>query len=430
MRLRPTARGVGLALGGVGAVLTGVAVGAVDLVQIGTLAILLVVGALVGVRLLDPGRGRHRLAVTRTALPNPVHAGSTANVAVEVRGADPSGRARIAGLRFREQASAELSSGQTLRARVSREPGRVTLTYPVTATRRGRWTLGPLVVTRVDPFGVVTATTNLGDGAQIAVWPMIVDLQVPRGVLIGDAARAALGPQTPSTDDASLRDYRFGDDLRRVHWATSARRGELVVRSDERTGMRPVSVLLDLPTRPAALEWSISLAASMTLAMLDAGHPVRLLCGPSSTGGPSTLRVGRAALERPTSQRHAHVRPGDIARASILDPTIDLRSSESPTAAEEQLLASARLLAGSNGVDEIVLAVLGPLGARARTALAHVGDAAHAWAVVRTGEGGPAQRAEADSTVGSLRRAGWQAVTAEPGEDIAQTWLHLLGSGG
>ena len=41
--------------------------------------------------------------------------------------------------------------------------------------------------------------------------------------------------------------------------------------------MRPVTVLLDQPARPAAVEWSISLAASMAVAMLEAGHPVRLL---------------------------------------------------------------------------------------------------------------------------------------------------------
>ena len=108
MRLRPTVRGVGLAIGGVVAVLAGVAIGAVDLVRIGTLPLLLVIGALVGIGLLDPGRGRHRIAVERGASPNPVHAGSTSLVGVVITATDAAGRARLAGLRFREQASAEL----------------------------------------------------------------------------------------------------------------------------------------------------------------------------------------------------------------------------------------------------------------------------------------------------------------------------------
>ncbi|NMM32161.1 MAG: DUF58 domain-containing protein [Cellulomonas sp.] len=424
MRLRPTVRGVGLAIGGVIAVLAGVAVGAVDLVRIGTLAVLLVVGALVGIGLLDPGRGRHRLAVERGASPNPVHAGSTSVVGVVITATDASGRARLAGLRFREQASAELSGGRPLRAQVARAPGRVTITYPVLAARRGRWTLGPLVVTRVDPFGVATATTSLGKGSRISVWPTVTELQVPPGVLVGDPDRVALGARSPSTDDASLRDYRFGDDLRRVHWATSARRGELMVRSDERAGMRPVSVLLDLPTRSASLEWSISLAASMTLAMLDAGHPVRLLCGPAPAA--VAARHDAALTDRPMSVRHAHNRPGDMARADILDRAIDLTIAESPAKADERLLADARVLVASDDVGEIVLAVVGPLTARTRTALARVADKAQGWAVVRSGEGGHAQRGDAESTVTALQPSRWWAVTAEPGVDIARSWMRRL----
>ena len=426
MRLRPTVRGVGLAISGVVAVLAGVAIGAVDLVRIGTLPLLLVIGALVGTGLLDPGHGRHRIAVERGASPNPVHAGSTSLVGVVITATDAAGRARLAGLRFREQASAELSGGRALRAHVARAPGRVTITYPVLAARRGRWTLGPLVVTRVDPFGVAKATTNLGERAHISVWPTVTELPVPPGVLVGDPDRVALGARTPSTDDASLRDYRFGDDLRRVHWATSARRGELMVRSDERAGMRPVSVLLDLPTRPASLEWSISLAASMTLAMLDAGHPVRLLCGPAPAA--AAARHDGVITERPMAQRHAHNRPGDMARADILDRTIDLTVAESPATAEERLLADARVLVASDDVGEIVLAVLGPLSARARTSLARVADNAQGWAVVRSGEGTHAQRGDAESTVEALHRAGWRAVAAEPGEDIARSWMRLLES--
>jgi uncharacterized protein (DUF58 family) len=429
MRLRPTVRGIGLAIGGVGAVLAGVALGSVDLVQIGTLPLLLVIGSLVGVALFDPGRGRHRLSVVRTASPNPVHSGSSSQVVVEVRATDPAGRARLAGLQLGEQASAELSSGPPLRARVTRGPGRIALTYPVIAARRGRWALGPLVVTRVDPFGVAKLTTSLGDSALIAVWPAVTDLQVPRESLVGDPDRVALGARTPSTDDASLRDYRPGDDLRRVHWATSARRGELMVRSDERAGMRPVTVMLDLPSRRASLEWSISLATSMALAMLDAGHPVRLLGGPSSADGEYPWRDLDASSERPRPPGRGHVRPGDVAHADILDSTIDLDIADSTGAAEAQLLTAARIVAASDHLGETVLAVLGPLSARSRAALAHVADTAQAWAVVRSTDGGFARTSDADSTVASLRHAGWRAITAEPGEDIATCWMRLLGSG-
>ena len=296
--------------------------------------------------------------------------------------------------------------------------------YPVVAVRRGRWSLGPLVVTRSDPFGVARATATLGQRAEIAVWPAVVDLPVPSGVLVGEPDRVALGARTPSTDDASLRDYRFGDDLRRVHWVSSARRGELVVRSDERAGLRPVTVLLELPTRQAPLEWSISLAASMTLSMLDAGHPARLLCGGAlpARDARETTASGKREL-----QRHAHTRAGAAARADLLDRTIDLDIAETPAVAEEQLLAAARLIATSDSNGEIVLAVLGPLTARTRAALAHVADSSQGWAIVRSGDTVAARR-DADSTAEALQHAGWRACTVEPGEDIATCWLRLLGT--
>lgn len=415
MRVRLTARGVGLAVAGVAATVAGVVIGAVDLVRIGTLALLLVVAALVGVAVLDPARGRHRLQVHRTVSPNPVHAGQRAEVEVAVFAADTAGRARLAGLRLGEQASAELSGGRPLRAHVSRAPHRVALAYPVVAARRGRWALGPLVVTRTDPFGVARATTSLGEHADVAVWPAVTALPVPREVLAGEPDRVALGARSPSTDDAALRDYRLGDDLRRVHWRSSARRGELMVRSDERAGMRPVSVLLDPPTRAVALEWSVSVAASVALAMLDAGHPVRLVGGPLGQDSPRTAR-------------HVQGRASGNARAELLDRTIDLGVAESPAAADADLLAAARLLQTTDAGGEVVLAVLGPLSARSRAALASLTDSAQGWAMVRTADGSATQEREVEHTVRALRRAGWRACPVTPGEDIGECWLRLLGS--
>ncbi|WP_426595347.1 DUF58 domain-containing protein [Cellulomonas sp. McL0617] len=415
MRLRPTARGWTLAAAGVAAVQFGVVLGSVDLVRIGTLALLLVVAAAIGVFVFDPGRGRHRLGVTRSTTPNPVHASSEAQIEVVIAATDPAARVRLAGLKFAEQAATELSGGRPLRARVARAPRRVTVTYAVQAARRGRWPLGPLVVTRSDPFGVVRASATLGEQAEVSVWPTVVPLPTPADVLVGEPDRVALGARTPSTDDASLRDYREGDDLRRVHWGSSARRGALMVRSDERAGMRPVSVLLGLPARASTLEWSISLAASMALAMLEGGHPVRLVGGLRSE--PET---------GPYPLAFVHSRSGPGARAAVLDRTIDLQAPRTNVQGEVDLVAAAHLLHTTDAAGEIVLAVLGPLGASARAALAHVADDAQAWAVVRADT--PAHAAEADETIRALRRAGWRACRVTPDEPIVDCWLRLLGS--
>ncbi len=412
---RPTVRGWALSVGGALLVVLGGLVGSVDLVRIGLVVLLLVLGAGVLVAWRAPARSRHRIDVRRTVKPNPVHVGETAQVAIHVAAADAAARGRLAGLRFAEQAASELSGGRALRARVERGTASVDVHYQVRAAHRGRWTLGPLVVTRSDLFGVVRAPANLGGVAEVAVWPSIVALPVPTEALVGEPDRVALGARSPSTDDASLRDYREGDDLRRVHWRSSARRGSLLVRSDERAGMRPVTVLLDQPARPAAVEWSISLAASMAVAMLEAGHPVRFL-------GATAMHAGDSI------PGFLYSRSGPTARAALLDPLIDLVGPRTEAEAEQRLLTAVRMLQASIGGDDIVLAVLGPLSPATRTVLARVSDSAHGWAVVRGDSRQPGEAASTENTLRSLRRAGWHAARVTTGEPMPDAWLRLLGS--
>jgi uncharacterized protein (DUF58 family) len=188
-----------------------------------------------------------------------------------------------------------------------------------------------------------------------------------------------------------------------------------MVRSDERAGMRPVSVLLGLPARASALEWSVSLAASMALAMLEGGHPVRMMSGARSESDASPY---------PLAFEHSRTGPG--ARAALLDRTIDLEAPRSNVQGEVDLVAAAHLLHTTDAAGAIVLAVLGPLGATARAALAHVADDAQAWAVVRADT--PGHVAEAEETIRALRRAGWRACRVTPEEPIVDCWLRLLGS--
>jgi uncharacterized protein (DUF58 family) len=410
---RPTVRGWALAGCGAALVVLGGLLGSLDLVRIGLAAVVLVVGAGAFVAWRSPTRTRHRIDVRRTVTPNPVHVGETAQVAIHVQAGDAAARARLAGLRFAEQASSELSGGRALRARVERTPSTVEVRYTVRAARRGRWTLGPLVVTRGDLFGVVRAPASVGSVAEVAVWPSIVALPAPSEALVGEPDRVALGARSPSTDDASLRDYREGDDLRRVHWRSSARRGSLLVRSDERAGMRPVTVLLDQPARPAAVEWSISLAASLAVAMLEAGHPVRLLgAGLGETGEvPAFL----------------HAKSGPMARAALLDPLIDLVGPRTEPEAEQRLAAAVRMIQTSGKGDDIVLAVLGPLTPGARTELARISDSAQGWALVRADSRQPGEAAATENTIRALRRAGWHAARVSTGEPVIDCWMRLLG---
>ena len=404
---RPTVRGWALAGCGAALVVLGGLLGALDLVRIGLAAVVLVVGAGALVAWQSPVRSRHRVDVRRTVRPNPLHVGETAQVSIHIGAPDAAARARLAGLRFAEQAASELSGGRALRARVERTSSSVEVGYTIRGGRRGRWTLGPLVVTRGDLFGVVVAPASIGTVAEVAVWPAIVALPAPSEALVGEPDRVALGARSPSTDDE-------GDDLRRVHWRSSARRGSLLVRSDERAGMRPVTVLLDQPSRPAAVEWSISLAASIAVAMLEGGHPVRLLgagMGESSGDIPAFL----------------HAKSGPTARATLLDPLIDLVAPRTEADAEQRLSAAVRMIQTSGRGDDIVIAVLGPLTPVARTALARVNDSAQGWALVRGDSRQPGEAAATENTLRALRRAGWRVARVATGEPINDCWMHLLG---
>ncbi|UZN04934.1 DUF58 domain-containing protein [Cellulomonas sp. S1-8] len=419
MRRRPTPRGWALAAVGLVALQAGIGLGSLDLVRIGVLLLAVPVTALVSVMVVDAVRGRRGIVVHREVRPDPVHAGQEAEVRVDIRATDRAGRARLAGLRFSEQAAVELSGGRALRARVTRRADHALVRYPVRATQRGRWPLGPLVVTRTDMFGVVRSRTTLGTESQVAVWPTVVALPAPSDVLVGEPDRVALGARSPSTDDANLRDYREGDDLRRVHWTSSARRGTLLVRSDERAGMRPVSVLLDLPVRASAAEWTISLAASIALAMLDTGHPVRL----AGAG----IATGTAAGPARGASPYVHARSGLEARAALLDLTLDLAPARTSAESETQLLDAVRLLDTSQAAGEIVVAVIGPLSAPGRAALAHVGDVAQGWAMVRADGRSAGDARDAHHTATALRRSGWRVAQVTTGEDAVECWLRLLG---
>ncbi|MFN3865329.1 MAG: DUF58 domain-containing protein, partial [Demequina sp.] len=354
-------------------------------------------------------------ATRREVSPHPLTAGAPGTVSVMIDSRTEGRHSRIRRsvtehLDLREQAAAELTGGIGTKATVTRGDGTLTLRYSLRPTRRGRWPLGPALVHSADPFGMLHADTAVGEPQLVPVWPAVVDLSGTAGALMGHADRVVLGARTPSPDDASLRDYREGDDLRRVHWASTARLGTMLVRSDERAGRRPATVILDPPREPLALEWAISAAASIALSVLDSGHPVRLI---------------GAGIDA-EAVRHLGERGGEAARYELLNQTIDLHSPASRSHATAQLIRSAALAADDARQGEVTVGVLEPLAQESLDALVPIGESGRAWAIVRTG---PTTEADARRTVRGLRRAGWRATTATPADDLTELWTRMLAAG-
>ena len=419
---RVTARGIGLAVAGLSIAVLGIGLASPALVYVGvTVVAIVTVSALWMMLSIHTFLLRFPFA-RREVEPRPLTVGAPGRVTVRIASAHASGprgglhpglslaRSIADGVDIREQAAAELTGGAGTKATVARTPDALTLTYGLLPTRRGRWPLGPAIVHSADPFGLILADTFVGGSEMIPVWPAIVDLTATAGALMGHADRVVLGARTPSPDDASLRDYREGDDLRRVHWKSSARRGEMLVRSDERAGRRPATVILDLPRESDPLEWAISAGASIALSVLAAGHPVRLLGGPIEA----------------THTDHTH--SPSLARARILNQTVDLAPPASAAAAEKDLIRAAHEAASSAHTGDVTVGVFEPLSTDALRALVAIGDYGRAWAIVTVG-GDPAGRKSADATVRALRRAGWRANAAAAGDDLSRVWTALLTSG-
>jgi len=231
--MRITARGIGLALSGPPLLAVGFLSGYPELAVLGCAALLAV--------LLAAGYAawRPRLTVTRRAEPDRVMRGEDSMMTLTVRNTGRFGAATL--IAFDRCGSATVPV-PVLRLR----PGHDTVTeYPVPTNRRGIVPVGPLRVVRRDALGLARVARAHGDVAQVWVYPKVHPLSaVPVGVVRSLDGRVDRVPHGSITFD-TLREYVVGDELRHVHWRTTARIGELMVREHVDTSLPRLVVLLD-----------------------------------------------------------------------------------------------------------------------------------------------------------------------------------------
>ena len=310
-----TVRGRVLLAAGVTTLVCAVIAGQAPLVQVGVLAIAL---PLVAAAWL--ARSRYRLALTRTVTPPLVAAGRPARVDLSMVS---EARARSGVLLMEDRLPFVLGT----RPRFVLEgvgPGwRRQATYHVRSEVRGRYEIGPMTVVATDPFGLVEIGRSFRATAPLIVTPRTVALPP---IMLGGAWTGA-GDNRPrafttgSAEDVMVREYRRGDDLRRVHWRSSARVGELMVRREEQPWQSRATVFLD--NRAVAhrgqgvassLEAAVSVAASVALHLSERGYAVRLVTARgedpgtawhsrSAAGNTAPLLEALAVLETETTPR-------------------------------------------------------------------------------------------------------------------------------
>ncbi|WP_454044165.1 DUF58 domain-containing protein [Cellulosimicrobium sp. Marseille-Q8652] len=424
-RARLTRRGTSLLVAGAVLVATGVTLGLPDVVGLGAAAMLAVGAAWCWMTARRIDRGRRALGVARRVQPNPAVAGqvTTARLTVSAARRSATTAGVLARLRISEQAAHELCDQGSLRAQVATRADHIAVRYRLRPLRRGRWSLGPLLTTRVDTFGLVSATQELGEATSVAVWPRTVELPVRGTRAFGEQERSTSGARLSSSDDSVLRDYVTGDDPRRVHWASAARHGQLMVRSDESASLPPVTVLFDRGLLPhpdlgrsgghalADGDWSVECAASVGVSLLHAGHPVRFvatsLAPVVDTSGFTANRSGEGP-------------------ADLLDATVDLHGHHGLSDTDRAAAATAEALRTARRPGEITVAVTGPLGPVARHTVASMaGDALH-WAFVVRPRTWSSQRTEAQDTVDALRATGWHVALVDAGTPLENAWMRLM----
>ncbi|NOY55018.1 MAG: DUF58 domain-containing protein [Actinobacteria bacterium] len=108
--------------------------------------------------------------------------------------------------------------------------------YEISCHTRGIYELGPTTVSRSDPFMFTKTSRRIGAIDRLIVYPRVERLSgLPtlRGVDPSMQAARSETVQRGGEDFFSLREYQTGDDLRRVHWPTTARRDEMMIRQFE-----------------------------------------------------------------------------------------------------------------------------------------------------------------------------------------------------
>lgn len=403
-----TTRGRALLLAGLAVTAAGISLGLVDLAAVGILLLVLpVLAAWLVARRPD-------LRVSRVPAPARVPVDAAADVTLQLRnaGTRPSPVARV-------EDRLPYALGDSPRLLLPRlAAGEATgLTYRVRSHVRGRHELGPLVVRLADPFGLVERSQVVTGSATLTVLPRVVPLATSPGTAAGSGSQAASTHRLglAGEDDPTVREYRSGDDLRRIHWPSTARVGDLMVRQDEEPGHRRALVVLD--DRAAAhageggagsFEWAVSAAASVVALLVRDGYEVRL---------------SRAA--------EADARPTGPAGLASADLALDVLAAVEPAPVESPagLLDAIRDFRATGG--GLVVAVLGDLGEAPDTRLRVARGSAIALVVERSGflgEVGYGGGDEGALTAERLRLAGWRAAVATPSTRVADAWAQVTTS--
>lgn len=396
-----TPRGSAFFVAALIALLVGEILGERDLVSIAALLAALPVASAIVV-----ARTRYRIRLQRTLTPHRVEAGHEARVLLRLENV---ARLPTSTLLMEDTLPYALGGRPRFVLRGLESSGVREVTYGVRTEHRGRFEIGPLTVRVSDPFGCAEVTRAFSSVETLTVTPVVWDLPPARidGAWLGGGEGRSTTVAATGEADVSIREYREGDDLRRIHWKATARTGELMVRRDEQPRLNRGSILLD--TRSVAhrgdgpsssFEWAVSAAASIGLWLTRRGYALRLVTVDGTLA--ASLSPGAAA-------------------AGLLDTLAVVTPTRSTT------LGAALPRLATQGGGGLTVAVLGLLDRREAERMAVLGPASgSAVAVLLDAPTWQERAAAPDGCVPAARdilaSAGWRVLVARQGTALADLW--------
>jgi uncharacterized protein (DUF58 family) len=390
-----TTRGRSFMAAGGAATVCGLAIPEPDLVRVGALLIILpLVSALIA------RRSRYRLACSRRLDPPRVPAGQPAVATARLENVS---RLRTAILLAEDVTPYSLGTRPRFVLDEIEPGGSRELSYQIRSDTRGKFTIGPLRVRVADAFGLVEISRSFSTTSTLVVTPKIYPL--PRAAApsswLGEGDGGMRTIAAIGEDDAAPRAYQNGDALRRVHWRSTARYGELMVRREEHQWRNSASVFLD--TRRSAhlgsgatFEFAVSAVASIGAHLASEGFRTRLI-----------------------------TEAGEIApRGTFQDTLLDMLAVISPSR-DLSLVPGAAALTHAGGQ---LIAVLGRLSVEDAQHLAasRRGNAPAMALLLTVGAwGSDLVPEETARTAEILTAAGWRVALANASTPLATAWQQL-----
>lgn len=227
-----------------------------------------------------------RGVVASRSLPTTAFENDLVDICIDVSNSGMAGRSMIEVVDAFPAAGPGAQNPMTFIARLAGGKKR-SYSFKLQCYKRGEYRIGPLALTSSYPLGISTARKEMiGSEVPLLVFPEVFDIvKLP---LVSGSAAPMSGVEAASKAGGSeeffgTREYRQGDSLRYIHWPSTARHSQLIVKEFEIRASVEVTIVIDLHRKSeigkgkeSTLEYAVKIAASTAKYSLDRSHTVQL----------------------------------------------------------------------------------------------------------------------------------------------------------